>query len=219
MNLSQFTEIILATSKSSDGNMKFSQGDLKETLENRINFLNNFGLSLDSIIDTNVQQGNKVLRVRKNDLKKGAYEDTTAFKVDGLITNESGVYLFLTTADCLPIAVFDSVNKVIALIHAGWRGLDLEVIKNAINKMKSEFNSDPKDLVVSIGPSIGPCHYKKDLWKQTEDQLIDLGILSKNINNPKICTYENEKYFSHRRAEDKKLPNDYRFATILGLKS
>lgn len=218
MKLSDFPEIILATSKASDGNMKFAQGSQQETLDNRIKFLNNFGISLNSVVDTNVQHGNKILKVGKNDLKNGAYEDKTALKVDGLITNEQGVYLFLTIADCLPIAVYDPKNKAIGLIHAGLRGLDMAIIEKAVSKMKGQFNTNSNDLIVQIGPSIGHCHYRKDLWKQAENQLINLGIIKENINNPKICTYESKDYFSHRKAEDKKFSHDYRFATILGLR-
>lgn len=219
MDLSQFPELIIATSKSSDGNMKFSQGNQKETLENRLMFLKKLGISLDSVVDTNVRHGNRILRVGKNDLKKGAYDDSAALKVDGLITNERGVNLFLTIADCLPIFIYDPSNKAIGLIHAGRRGLDSGVIKNAVDKMKSEFNSNPKNLVIAIGPSIGPCHYKKDLWKQANEQLLKTAALKENIDNPKICTYEGEEYFSHRRSEDQKLPNDFRFATVLGIKN
>lgn len=217
MKLTDFPEIILATSKASDGNMKFSQGDPKETLENRIKFLHNLNISLDSIVDANVQHGIKIRSVGKKDLKEGAYEDTTALKVDGLITNEPGTFLFLTIADCLPITIYDPNNKVICLVHAGWRGLDEEIAAQAVNNMQKEFNTNPKDLIVYIGPSIGPCHYKKDLWQQAENQLINLGVLKENIENSKICTYENTEYFSHRKADDEKLDQDYRFATILGI--
>lgn len=219
MKLSDFPEIMLVSSNVSDGNMKFAQGNPKETLENRIKFLNKVGISLDNVVDTNVQHGVKIQRVGKNDLKKGAYEDSSALKVDGLITDEIDVYLFLTIADCLPISIYDPKNKAISLVHGGWKGLDEEIISKAISKMQTEFNSNPKDLIVYIGPSIGPCHYRKDLWQQAEDQLINIGVLKENIENSRICTYENAEYFSHRKADDEKLIHDYRFATVLGIKN
>lgn len=55
-----------------------------------------------------------------------------------------------------------------------------------------------------------------NIWQQAEDQLIKQGVLKKNIDNPQICTYHTKDYFSHRRSEDQKLPED-RFVTILGL--
>lgn len=244
MNLSQFPEIILATSKASDGNLSFAQGDKKEVLENRKKFLNSNQISLDNTTVMRVQHGIKVARAKKSDLGKGVFDLESALKVDALITNEPSINLFLSVADCLPISLYDTGNKAIGLIHAGWKGLDLGIINNIIKIMRTEFGTKPDTLAAYIGPSIGPCCYKNsptftqksdpkwqpfikqengsfglDLWSFAESQLKEAGVLAKNIENPKVCTYHSKEYFSHRKAEDKKFSHDYRFATVLGLKS
>lgn len=243
MKLSDFPEIILATSKVSDKNLSFVQGDQKEVLENRKKFLNSNKISLDNTTVLHVQHGIKVVRVKKSDLGKGVFDLESALKVDALITNEPGINLFLLTADCLPISLYDPGNKAIGLIHAGWKGLDLEIINKTIKMMLAKFGTKPNNLVALIGPSIGPCCYKNsptfiqkndpkwqsfiklennnfilDLWSFAENQLKEARVLSENIENPKICTYHSSEYFSHRKADDEKLPHDYRFATIIGIK-
>lgn len=243
MIFDQFPEIVFATSKVSNNNLSFVQGNPKEVLENRKKFLNSKGISLDSTIVMSVQHGSQVLNVGKNHLGKGAYQIEDALQVDVLITNKLGINLFLLTADCLPISLYDPKNKAIGLIHAGWKGLDLGIIKVIVEKMTIEFKTSPKDLVAHIGPSIGPCCYNGfpdikqkndpkweayifqdkegfglDLWSFAHDQLKQSGLLTENIENSKTCTYHSGEYFSHRKFEVEKLENDYRFATVLGLK-
>lgn len=243
MKLSDFPKIIIATSRISSGNMSFARGDESKVLKNREKFLNSCKVSSKSVVVMHTQHGNQIMNVGKKQLERGAYRIENAVKVDALITNETNINLFLLTADCLPISLYDSKNKAIGLIHAGWRGLDLGIINNTIKMMQAEFGTKPNNLLAYIGPSIGPCCYKNsltfaqkddpkwqpfilrendsfclDLWSFANNQLEEAGILSENIENPKICTYHSGKYFSHHWAEDEKSSRNYRFATILGLK-
>lgn len=245
MIFDKYSEIIFATSKEVDGNMSFVTGDSQEALENRKRFLKSKKITLDSIIAMWVQHGIEIVKVERDDLKKGAYTSDNSFKVDGLITNEPGVYLFLLIADCHQIGIYDPHHKAVGLVHAGWQGLDKETIRNAIDAMKNNFDSQPQDLIVQFGPSLGPCCYKKlpdlkqehnpkwqpyisrdpdgtfgiDIWRFAEDQLKDAGMLEKNIDNPKVCTYHSEEYFSHRKVQFEGLKEDFRFATVIGIKS
>ncbi len=217
--------MILAYSKVSDGNMDFRFGALKKVLSNRKKFLKKLGVCLENIVEVNQVHGNSVILVEK---VIGPQTDA-----DGMITNKPGLYLMVKLADCIPVAFYDHEHRAIGLIHAGRKGLEKEIIKKAVDKMKQSFHTDPKDLVVNLGPSIGPrCYkqslkaslknkfsssaYRANLWKDAENQLTACGILKANIDNPKICTYEGKEYFSHRRAEDKNLPES-RFVTILGI--
>lgn len=155
-----------------------------------------------------------VVEVQQIHSKKIVTDTNANIRADGIITNKKGIYLVVKTADCIPIALYN--HKAIGLIHAGLKGLEKGIIKHAINKMKKHFQADPKDLEIKFGPSIGPCCYKKDIWQMAENQLIENGVLKENIDNPRICTYENKNYFSNRRACDLKT-EDGRFVTILGL--
>lgn len=244
MKLNQFPEIIFKTSKASDGNMSFLRGDPRDALENRKKYLTSVGLDLNSIVVATLVHGDEILRVGQSDLGKGAFSTENAPKVDGLVTNEPGVNLFLMTADCLPVALFDPKKRAIGLIHAGWKGIDIEILIKAIKAMEKEFGSKPEEIITEVGPSVGPCCYVKqntkeveadsrwhpyltrmengisiDLWDFAQDQLISIGVKKENIINSKICTYCSNQYFSNRKFNAGKSEHDYRITTVLGMKA
>lgn len=202
--------MILISSKISDGNMSLVRGEPQKALENRERFLKSLGINTHEVAEVIQVHGNRVVLVKE------IIDPNT--EADGMITNKSGIYLMVKTADCIPIGLYDPKHNAIGLIHTGWKGLESGIIKNILKQMQKYFKSNPKDLIIKFGPSIGPCHYRIDLWTEAENQLINIGTLKESIDNPRICTYESKEYFSHRRAEDNNIP-DYRFITILGLKN
>jgi len=179
--------------------------------------------------------------------------------VDGLLTNIPGQILGIVSADCLPILIFDPKNKVVANLHGSRNSLIKGIVGQAILKMVSKFNSQPKDLLVAIGPHIRSCHYwlKKetylqlknskfskyflsgrnfralkhrskdriyfDLTKLALDQLRQMGIKRKNIEDCKICTFcQFKRYFSARKKEENSRiysEEKPRFASFIGLKN
>lgn len=215
MKIHDFPNLVLNYSTKRDGNMSFVVGE-KGALQNRKRFLNSLGLKLENTVFLLLRHTDKVYKATKNDLGKGASNVRIVIEKDALITNKSKIYLALLSADCLPIAVYDSKKNAIGLLHAS-KYNNSKIIKNTIQKMRKSFGSKPKDLVVNIGPSIGPCHYEIDLWNIAENELTTFGVLKKNIYNPKICTFEASDYFSHREAKAKDLPRN-RFATLFGMK-
>ena len=82
---------------------------------------------------------------------------------DGLITNEPGVALVCFAADCTPILFYDPVQRVVAAIHAGWRGTANGIARKAVEKMIAEFGSRPEDICAAIGPSISQCCFETDI--------------------------------------------------------
>lgn len=200
--------MIFASSKSSDGNMSFVHGNLKEVLKNREKFFKKLKINTKKVAEVKQTHNNKVL--------VADIPPNSSTEADGLITNKENVLLMIKIADCMAISFYDSKHKAIALIHAGFRGLENGIIKNVISLLEKNFNTDPKDLLVKISPSIGPCCYRMDIWQEAENQLVGLGLLPKNIDNPRICTYESKEYFSHRRSANTKTKED-RFVTIAGL--
>ncbi len=78
---------------------------------------------------------------------------------DALITAEVGVALLLRFADCVPILMVDPRHHVVALAHAGWRGLVAGVIPATVAALTKHFSSRPPDLWAGIGPAIGRDHY------------------------------------------------------------
>ncbi|ALA57065.1 peptidoglycan editing factor PgeF [Nitrospira moscoviensis] len=81
---------------------------------------------------------------------------------DALVTDQSGVMVAVRTADCVPVLVHDPKRRVVAAIHAGWRGAVAGIVPKTIGLMQSRFGSDPGQLRVSIGPSAGVCCYEVD---------------------------------------------------------
>ena len=189
--------------------MDFRFGDSKKVLANRRKFFVKLSINPNLIAEITQVHGNKVLAVNRTTNPQA--------KADGLITNKKNLFLMLKIADCMPIGFYDPEHLAIGLIHAGYKGLEKGIIKKTINEIKQNFETNPKDLIVKFSPSIGPCHYKLDIWKEAENQLISCGILKENIDNPKICTYESSDHFSHRRSEDSD-QKEGRFVTILGIK-
>ena len=73
---------------------------------------------------------------------------------DALITNLS-VAIGVRTADCIPVILYDPVQKAVAAIHAGWKGTVRKIVFCAISSMMATYKTDPRDLVAVIGPGIG----------------------------------------------------------------
>ncbi|WP_313757231.1 peptidoglycan editing factor PgeF [Tissierella sp.] len=167
--------------------------------------------------------GTDVLIIRDQDNIKVSLQEK-----DGLITNKKGVAICTYHADCVPIYFYDKVKEVIALAHAGWKGTLNNISKIIIENMIQNFNCNIEDILVSIGPSIGPCCYEighdveklfkdryynysdiiinrdnkmyLDLWKVNKINLINLGINERNIFEGKFCTSCNiDKLYSYRR--------------------
>jgi len=145
---------------------------------------------------------------------------------DAVITALPGICIAVKTADCVPVLLYDPERKVIAAIHAGWRGTAQNIINKTIQKMAEEFGSNPADLIAGIGPSISPEVYevgedvysrfdpafcretdpvikeKKllNLWEANRQQLLRAGVPSGQIELARICTLsDQERFFSARR--------------------
>lgn len=78
---------------------------------------------------------------------------------DCLVTSVPGLLLAIQTADCLPILLVDKKQKVVAAVHAGWRGSLQRIAQKAVGTMQSRFSSDPKNILAVIGPGIHKCCY------------------------------------------------------------
>jgi polyphenol oxidase len=81
-------------------------------------------------------------------------------KGDALATSRRGLLLGVRTADCAPVLVVDPKERVVAAIHAGWRGTLARIVTKTIGQMQMEFGSRRQDLLAAIGPTIGGCCYE-----------------------------------------------------------
>lgn len=84
----------------------------------------------------------------------------TIHKADAIITNQRGVALALSFADCTPILFYDPVKQAIGMAHGGWRGTARGIVAATVDAMQEQFGSNPRDIRAGIGPAIGDCCYE-----------------------------------------------------------
>jgi len=245
--LLKYKNLIHHFSEKSDGNMANSINgvicDFDKVLKNRKKFLKKIKVDINSTVCMWVTHSDEIIESPKEKMGASMKDYKKAVKVDGLITNKKGTYLFLLIADCLPIVIYDPVKEVLALIHAGWKGVDLEIVKKAIYQFKSKYNSKTENIVVGIGPCAkkesfvkeNPSQKDDPRWKSfmekmdgekyrvdlvgfTKKQLIDSGIKPENIFDSGIDTVKDERFFSHYREHGLPLSKQGRFACVVGLK-
>lgn len=78
---------------------------------------------------------------------------------DGHVTRASGVLLTVATADCVPVSVVDPERRVVAMLHAGWRGAAAGILERGVEVLGERFRSEPRVLRVHLGPAIcGSCY-------------------------------------------------------------
>lgn len=164
-------------------------------------------------------------------------------QADILISSNPELSLFMRFADCVPILAYDPFNRVIAIVHAGWKGVCLNAPGKAVRTLRDKFGSKPMEILVGIGPSVcGDCYpvgievankVEKTFNGETENILWqDEGIFHldlpqacsklleragvRNIEMSDICTAMNlEDWYSHR-AENGKTG---RFGALLALRT
>ena len=74
--------------------------------------------------------------------------------VDALMTNVGRVCIGVSTADCIPVLLFDPEHHAVCAIHAGWRGTVQRIAEVAVEKMKKVYGSQPQKMMAQIGPGI-----------------------------------------------------------------
>ncbi len=79
-------------------------------------------------------------------------------KADAIITNQNKLPIAVLTADCVPVLLFDSQKKIIAAIHAGWKGAFKGIIYKVIKFMLNK-GCKRKNIIAAIGPSIAQKNY------------------------------------------------------------
>ncbi|KFO96863.1 Laccase domain-containing protein 1 [Calypte anna] len=92
---------------------------------------------------------------------------------DGIVTNQKGVTIAAPGADCIPVLFADPVRKACGAAHSGWKGTLLGVSMATVNAMVSEYGCNVKDILVVLGPSVGPCCYKLPQESAEEFHRID----------------------------------------------
>lgn len=210
-------------------NLGFKRGDEDENVKRNYELLCNIiGINSQDIVFSNQVHKTKIKIIRKKDIDEKYDSSKDAEGIDGLITNLSKVPLVTLYADCVPLFFLDPINRVVGLAHAGWRGTVNKIGLKMVQRFKDTFNSNPKDILIGIGPSIGKCCFEVDeqvakeferafvnienivypktnnkyiinLWETNRQILLEGGITSSNITITDLCTKCNKDiFFSHR---------------------
>lgn len=119
----------------------------------------------------NIKIVNNKININEPDINLKEYNYT-----DGLITNKPNLTLSTTNADCILLIFFDPITKTIANVHSGWRGTLQRISIKTVEKMKSEFNCEPENIICCICPSIRKCHFevKKDVKEMFEEEFKEI---------------------------------------------
>ncbi len=205
-------------------NMGLHVNDVVESvIQNREILAEAVQIPLEDFCFANQTHGSNIYLATQKDKGKGILDDMDSIRdTDAFITNEKGIFLTILSADCVSILLYDIQNKVIAAIHAGWKGTVNKIAVKTMLEMQGKFGSKPENILVGIGPSISPQQYEVgkeveeavlksfgtlekymvfneatskyhfDLWYSNQKQLEDIGIPSKNIETARICTFEEE---------------------------
>jgi YfiH family protein len=151
--------------------------------------------------------------------------------VDALITDRKNISIGVTTADCVPILIYDPQKQVFAAIHAGWKGTVAKIAGKTVETMINLYDCRPENLLVGIAPCIsqkyfevgeevvdafreagfpidGIAYRNSDSGKMHIDLrlankliLTDLGVLAHNIEVTDLCTYSDPDRFFSARRQ------------------
>ncbi|GMT49373.1 MAG: laccase domain protein [bacterium] len=205
-----------------DFNLSLGAGDTSQSLSHRKALFYSLSLPLENGIFARQVHGDKVLEISLSE--KGLEGDgPTLPECDGLMTSRPEVVLCIQTADCYPIFMYDPVHQAIALIHAGWRGTARKITYKTIHLLSEAYQSNPEDLIVSIGPGIHSCCYEvshqfmddfsPQVLKKRKDQYY-LDLLKENVLQAQaaavpedniliessLCTVCHlDRFYSHRK--------------------
>ncbi len=136
-------------------NLSYTRGDRKEAVdENYRRIAAVLGCSVEDMVCSDQTHTTNLRIVGKADGGKGITREKDYGDVDGLLTDEPGVYLATFFADCVPLYFVDTKRKAIALAHSGWRGTVARMGQCVVEKMREAYGTDPADLVAAVGPSI-----------------------------------------------------------------
>lgn len=135
-------------------NLSFTRGDRNENVqENFRRIADAIGFEADNLVFSAQIHETELRKVTKENCGEGILRETTP-GIDGLATNETGVPLYTSYADCVPLLFFDPEKKVIAMAHSGWRGTAARIGAKMVRFMEEEYGSRAENIIAAIGPSI-----------------------------------------------------------------
>lgn len=171
-------------------NLALNRGDnIEDVLENYRRLSKSIGVDFNTLVASSQDHNTYVRTVTEEHYGIGITKPKDILSVDGLITNRPNVTLVTYYADCTPLFFVDTKSKAIGLAHAGWRGTVGRIGQKVVEKMHSDFGTEPENLVCAVGPAISKCCYEVD--KSCADEFYKLS----DLNTDKfIISKENNKF-------------------------
>jgi len=216
----------ISTGSRASLNLSFNRADSREeVMENYRRMCTAANIREESLVMNAFEHGTKIQPVDRNDCGRGYTREPLPL-CDGLITDDPAVTLVTGHADCMAVYVLDPQRKCIGLAHAGWKGALGCIGANMVQALRENFCCDPAQLLVGIGPCIckncfevdlplaqrfaeafgSDCCREKENGKALVDlpmtmavQLVRAGVRAERISYMNVCTFEDERLFSHRR--------------------
>ncbi len=207
-------------------NLGISRGDDPENVRKNFAILGEAaGFDSEAVVMSQQEHTTNIHFATGEDKGKGVTRPRGWTDIDGFVTNEPGVVLFTSYADCVPLFFADPVHHAIGLSHSGWRGTAQRMGEATIRRMTAEFGSNPKDILAAIGPSIcqscyevsedvalqfpedclkdkGNGKYLLNLEKANYKIFLESGITEAHISTSGLCTSCNKNLlFSHRASK------------------
>ena len=204
--------------------------DPERVVENRRRAAAAVGLGLADLVFCEQAHGREVVVVDQGHRGRGTESVGDAVQgTDALVTASPGIGLVVMVADCVPIVLFDPLARVLACIHAGWRGTVARVPDATLDVMGS-LGAEAGRVLAGIGPAVPAARYQVgeevteraraglgaiaegavrpdgkgrwlfDLWTANRRVLLEAGVPARNIALAAIGTGGGSPFFSDREA-------------------
>ena len=195
---------------------------------NRQSLCDELGISERCLVVPHQVHGAVVRRISPDFL---SYDDARREEylegVDAVMTDMPRVCVGVSTADCIPVLLYDAAHKACCAVHAGWRGTVARIAQKAVEAMVDAYGTEPAALRCVIGPGISLARFEVgdevyeqfeaarfdmkaiarryakwhiDLWEANSLTLKAMGVRPENIMVAGVCTYDHvDDFFSARR--------------------
>ena len=146
--------------------------DAERSAENWKELAEQLGVSTSAIIRPSQTHTSAVRFVTKQNGGEGVVKQETESGFDGVAANEKRLLLCTLEADCVPVYLYDTVQKAAAMVHSGWKGTAGKISENAVKVMAEKFGTKAENLIAATGPCICPDCYEvsADLLPRFEEK-------------------------------------------------
>lgn len=160
----------------------FCGDNISNIKENRKALCELLNIGYGNIFMPHQIHSNKCVRITKEAASLDSLKRSNLLEgVDALITNEKNICIGVSTADCIPLVVYDIKHHAAGVIHAGWRGTCNRIVEHVVNTMSETFGSQPADIKAAIGPGISmECFEVGDeVYSHFKDAGFDMNVIAR----------------------------------------